>query len=454
MGEFSPAEVAERFRDIFISEETGSLEVHSSVNLYAVRFHQGLLVGADSAGNPPDGDVAGTATDLSRDVVDRCFACIPDRVEFKDAPPSAGESQGDVLRTVEALLSGVRLMSRFETIHEAMLASEHRLVLKPNPSVPLEGLALKPIHGFLLSRLDGSFSFSELGSTLAPVEESEAVRFIFALLLLGSVALNPPLSSGPFRTELLLADHLRDAARARSEIAFIRDLYAALQTQNPYEMLGLRETATSEDVERAHKERRQACGSDRFLVRVRGKMRHELRIIDCRLTEAYMALTTGGVRDLTASVLAGVGDAPDFDSLALRREVTKTDAAASIDEQERLAEQYYMTAKKYFNQADFHNCIQYSTLAIKQAEQVARYHLLLGEAQARNGDHRWQKAAERSFLRATQLDPWSADYLVILGQFYKRQGLRVRARRQFERAIEIQPGHPRAKEELSQLRSA
>ena len=57
--------------------------------------------------------------------------------------------------------------------------------------------------------------------------------------------------------------------------------------------------------------------------------------------------------------------------------------------------------------------------------------------------------AERSFLQASELDPWNADYLVVLGQFYKRQGLKARARRQFERAIELQPNHAKALEELA-----
>ena len=133
----------------------------------------------------------------------------------------------------------------------------------------------------------------------------------------------------------------------------------------------------------------------------------------------------------------------------MRRELVKTEVAATVDEHDRLAEQYYLAAKKYFSQGDFHNCVQYCTLAVRQNAQTARYHMLLGEAQSRNPDHRWQKMAERSFLQAAELDPWSADYLVVLGQFYKRQGLKARARRQFERAIELQPGHPKALEELA-----
>ena len=48
----------------------------------------------------------------------------------------------------------------------------------------------------------------------------------------------------------------------------------------------------------------------------------------------------------------------------------------------------------------------------------------------------------------TTLDPWNADYAILLGQLYKKQGLKRRAQRQFERALELQPGHPKASEEL------
>ena len=60
--------------------------------------------------------------------------------------------------------------------------------------------------------------------------------------------------------------------------------------------------------------------------------------------------------------------------------------------------------------------------------------------------------AEPNFLKATQLDPWNADYLVTLGRFYKRRGLKLRAKKQFEQALEVVPGHDEATSELSSLR--
>src|SRR5206468_7921994 len=129
----------------------------------------------------------------------------------------------------------------------------------------------------------------------------------------------------------------------------------------------------------------------------------------------------------------------DYEALSLRREVTKTDIAASLDEQEKLAESYYQKARQYYTHGDYYNCIQYCTQAIRQYDQNPRYYFLLGEAQAHNPDRRWQKMAEQSFLQGIKLDPWNANYLVALGQFYRRQGFGIRARRQFEKALEIQP---------------
>ena len=483
----NPAALAESFRDIFISEESGALSVVSSGEQIAIRFNRGLavavevmtgaagnggsgvrkdsflLAGARQEGGAADEDVAilvaprgakGEAgpvgiKEAARALVERAFAWRPDSTRFEPAHSSPDDLDGDMLETAGIFFSGVRAMSGFEPIHDALLALDHRLTIRPNPTVPLERLALAPIHGFLLSRLDGSLSLREITSTLGPEDEPEASRFVYALLLVGSVALVPPLGPGPFRTELLLSDHVRDAAREHSEVEFIHETYSSIQKQNPYEILGVAETAQVAEIQRAYEDRRLATAPDRFLEKVREKMRSELRIIEARLTEAYLALQAG--RTLPAAGHSGGEGRLDFDTLALRREVSKTDVAADLAEQEKQAEQYYQAARKYFNQGDYHNCIEYSKLAIRQSDRTARYHFLLGEAQARNADHRWQKMAEKSFLEAARLDPWNAEYLVTLGLFYRKLGLLMRARRQFEKALELQPGHPRASDELAQM---
>ena len=46
-----PAAVAERFRDVFLSEESGSLEIRYDEEAFSILFDRGMVAGA--AGGPP-----------------------------------------------------------------------------------------------------------------------------------------------------------------------------------------------------------------------------------------------------------------------------------------------------------------------------------------------------------------------------------------------------------------
>ena len=437
----SPGLVAETFRNAFLSEESGVLTVRSGATTYSIFFDRGLVARAQSDHPEEGSEAAGKHTVR---LVELAFSCTPDQVEFHPTQAPTEDSESDILRTVELFLDGVRAMAGFEDIRLALVGLNQRLALRVNPSVPLERLTLKPIHGFVLSRLSGSLSFGEIAATVGPEDELEAARFVFALLLLGSVVADPPFPPGPLKIVLLLNDHRREFAREEAEIAFLREMYAAVKSQNPYQILGVDESANTQEIRKAYEERKRALRSERFLARVRERMRQELTIVEARLTEVFLALQ-GGAANHNGVQEEGL----DMEVLALRRELDKTEIAATLDEQERLAEAYYLKAKKYFSTCDYFNCIQFCQQAIRRNDRDARYHFLLAEAQARNPDRRWQKMAEQAYLNAIKLDSWNADYLVVLGQFYRKQGFAVRARRQFEKALAMQPGHARAREELA-----
>ena len=102
-------------------------------------------------------------------------------------------------------------------------------------------------------------------------------------------------------------------------------------------------------------------------------------------------------------------------------------------------------------EGDFHNAIQYGKLAISYKPDDARFYFLVGDSQGRNPEAKWQRMAEQNYARATELDPWNADYWISLGRFYKKRGLKLRARKQFEEALKIVPKHKVATEELETL---
>jgi tetratricopeptide (TPR) repeat protein len=125
----------------------------------------------------------------------------------------------------------------------------------------------------------------------------------------------------------------------------------------------------------------------------------------------------------------------------VRREMVKTKAQATVEQNERLAETYYQKAREYFHDKDFHNCITFCRLSLKFHEAASHVYALMGEALSRNPNSRWQRMAEEALQKACDLDPWNAEHHVALGQFYVSQGLAIRAKRQFEKALEILPTH-------------
>jgi len=102
--------------------------------------------------------------------------------------------------------------------------------------------------------------------------------------------------------------------------------------------------------------------------------------------------------------------------------------------------------------ADYYNAIQYGKLAISYNGDDARLYFMLADCQVRNPEARWQRMAEQNYTKATQLDPWNAEYWISLGRFYKKRGLSLRARRQFEEALKLVPEHEEATKELESLR--
>jgi tetratricopeptide (TPR) repeat protein len=61
------------------------------------------------------------------------------------------------------------------------------------------------------------------------------------------------------------------------------------------------------------------------------------------------------------------------------------------------------------------------------------------------------KKAEQDFLKAIQLEPWNPEGYFGLGVLYKTEGLQTRAIKQFEKALEVEPDHDKAREALEDL---
>jgi tetratricopeptide (TPR) repeat protein len=75
--------------------------------------------------------------------------------------------------------------------------------------------------------------------------------------------------------------------------------------------------------------------------------------------------------------------------------------------------------------------------AIRLRREKADYFLLLAMAESKLDAYK--KKAEQDFLRAIELQPWNAEAYLGLGMLYMNEGLKIKARKQLEKALEIDP---------------
>jgi len=493
--QFSSQSLAEIFRDLYLSERTGILVLSQDALESRICFDRGLIQYAESSG--PDRDLGqllidqsvispgavaeakkdGGGSNLAQVLINRgligkaallhpaislaegiigdAFAGTSGRAEFQDSKDIPEILEADVLSTFRLILHGIDKMDEFEPILAAMHDFENGLSVRSPTPIPLEMLTLSRTQGFVLSRVDGHTSFRDIISTLPDEEAEPASRFLFGLLVMGVIDYQPPLTDGPFRVANILRDHADRRALEKMQEKTILQSYARMRKQNPHEILGVTPTASRAAIDRAYAEAKALFARDRLLQRIKERFRTELGVIESRLVEAYLQLTKPEQRPESrrAAEAQDVGGQDvRGEDLLMRPELDKTRSRTEADEASRIAELYYSKARKAMLSGDFHNAIQYGKLAISYNAKDARIYFLLAECQGRNPEARWQRMAEQNYTKATEVDPWNPEYWMSLGRFYKKRGLGLRARRQFEEALKLVPEHEDATKELETLR--
>jgi len=491
-GSFSSQSLAEIFRDIYLGERSGVLSLSRANVEKRIYFDRGMILFAESSLDDEDlgrrlvneGKISAGALaearrnisetkDLAQALVNRgligketlshTVRYIVERVVtsvFQWEGGSAQFSEGwllqeifesDVLLTFEVILKGIGVMVGFDAIADAMKDLDNRIKLRRPTPLPLERIALSPAHGYVLSRIDGSCSLQDIVALLPPEEEERGCRFVYGLLVMGVAQYDPPMDDGGFHAATLLREHADTVALEGLQEKMILEVYGSTRGQSPHEVLGLPPNPSREAIERAYEEAKETLGRERLMPRIREKLRSEIAVVESRLVEAYLTLSQARASERTAEVAGEGSGGKTVDGLLVRVEMDKTKTKKAIEEQTKLAESYFLKARRFSREGDFHNAIQYGKLAISYAPEDARFYCLLAECQVRNPDARWQRMAEQNYVKATELDRWNVEYRMSLGRFYKTRGLKLRARKQFEEALLIVPAHDDALKELETL---
>ncbi len=197
-----------------------------------------------------------------------------------------------------------------------------------------------------------------------------------------------------------------------------------------YQVLGVSRSASEEEVKKAYFSLARKFHPDRFGRHLLPGVKEQVDEVFDYITKAYRTLTNRDQKMTYSSKLASVvGD----------------------DEKDRskTAEIRFRQGKTLFNQARYEEALGLLEEAVRLKDDKGDYFLLLAMAESKVSA--LSKKAERDFLKAIELEAWNPEGFVGLGLLYKKEGLLLRARKQFERALEIDSDHKAARKALADM---
>jgi tetratricopeptide (TPR) repeat protein len=389
--------------------------------------------------------------------VETIFSWPEGLYQFKEGWLLKDVFDSNVLFTFETILKGIAKMADFGPVQDILVSLDKPININPSIFLPVEKLGLTASEGFVLSRVDGRTAIRDIVALLPPGTEEATYRFLYGVLVLGMVQFESAESGTRlFSLRELVNKHRAFEERARSERTRIRETYIGIRSQAPHEVLKVPLKASAEEVKNAYDCLRKEFEPSSFLPEVQKELKEELQIIASRLVEAFLGMKEIHMKDLKDAAerkSAKDSTSMNLDDFTLRRELNKTETQTSVEEREARGEHYHQLAQTAIRQKQFHDALIYINEAIRHHPQAV-YHGLLADIQVRNPDKRWQRQAEDNYLKAIELDSWNPDYRVSLARLYRNQGLRSKARKALEQALEITPNHAEGLAELREIDAA
>jgi tetratricopeptide (TPR) repeat protein len=489
----APPQLAEIIRDLYLEERTGILHIIRSGAEKRLVLDRGMILVATSSlederlaaflaahgdlnrdeaealrglDDRQVADVVLQRGRVSRETLTRAFRDLAQQIlltvfrweeleyRFVEEPLPAWPATANVVVSFELIIRALRSMAAFEPVRQAVLRQERALRLSENQYLPFDQLNLTPVEGYLVSRIDGRTRPRDILAQMPASDEEGAGRFLFGLLILGLAEFTPPLGPGMLTCDRLLRGDQEKRRREQSELREVRDFYRLACAGDPAALLGVAPGASQQEVGAAYELKKERFHPSRFLRRVQIEAKDEFHVIEARLLEANLTLRTATLGPRAAPAAGDAQGALNLEIMGKRKELSKTERQTVEDERLRLAEQYLAKAREFWKMGDIYSCIRYCEFAESQHDADAAVQSLLGLATSRNPDHRWQRRAEKALVRATSLEPFNPAHWVNLGDFYRHHRLYGKARKQYEKALELVPSHLPAQQALKDLPKA
>ncbi len=370
---------------------------------------------------------------------------------FSDGVKAPQEIQLHNLSTSDIIMEGIRSMPYRDEMKASIGNPARPLKLTAASYQISEQVTLKPTEAFVLSRIDGIASLAEI-APLVPTEEVETYKMVYGLRVLGLL-----IGSAQHQTA---ADAVRETKSQGSgqnaqpgvganlheedQPAELATVYSRIGEVDYYQLLGVPSNASTADIKKMYYRMAKVYHPDRFRASGGSETQKKAAFVFSKMTEAYEVLVDGKAR--LAYDRTGPGEKRDF---VKPPEERREEKMAEKESTEKGAQESYEKGLDLFNSRKYTEAIEPLSLAVKAAPRNLDYLLTLAKAQAKNPPSR--KEAEKSFLRAVNLDKLNPEPYVQMGKYYKEIKDFEKALALFQRALAIDDEHEEAQKEMSSL---
>jgi curved DNA-binding protein CbpA len=456
--------IALSFRDIYFNKRTGRLIFkHDSVLKYFF-FQKGALIQVKT--NRPEervGEVLFKLERISKEAHDRMDTFI-----------EPGRSIGEVLRSQgvvseedlsDALVYQMRetVLNTFPVFDAELSFQEHEdfsgQTEEAKISVPFlieYGIRRMQFHPALKSFLSDRVPFQKRKSfayLLTPDEKdilgrlngqdaSDAILltltvppdfFWKSLYLFYCLDLIDFREQAKEAEQAAVGDEAATTSAGEAAPAGISDVLAFRETMGSktlYQILEIPKTATEDEIKRAYFLMARRFHPDRFDRTTGAQYKNQIDEVFDAITNAYRVLVNPDKRKAYDSGKGMVAH-EDFQDVI------------------RTADIKFRQGKTLYGQERYDEAISLLEEAVRMRRDKADYYLLLAMAESKVPAY--LKKAEEDFRKAINLEPWNPEGHVGLGLLYKNEGLQTKAAKQFEKALEADPDHAKAREAYDEL---
>lgn len=324
-------------------------------------------------------------------------------------------------------------------------------------------IQLQPLEGFVLSRVETPVALGEL-LAVSGLPEEQTRQCVYALALGGFLVragwpvslLSAHVQSGAADKATAPAAGVVAAAKDEAEPVAakadappdprdeINALFALVYDADHYRILGIERTAESAEIKRAYYALAKRFHPDRFQRDTDASVRSQIETAFTKITKAYETLSNATARTAYDLKLGMQSDAAN-----LSKSSAAASATAHLSREERAADSFKQGLAA-LKQGNLSAALRLLGDAARLAPQQPRYHAFYGSALAR--DVRTRHQAEAALQTAIKLDDRDPDYRVMLSELLRAIGQTLRAERELERALALDPNHDAARRQLNSLR--